>query len=128
VFTIARPWFVPLVFGKRWLSVLIVHLFMALGALAHGLFDMEVSGLCVLRQTGSLLGINLVHECLCRGAAFLGRRGIGLAAFGWGESSAVVSHPLLHAMLSRRIGPLRLGVAAGWAIRFGGAVLVIPPG
>jgi len=49
VFTIARPWFVSLVFGKRWLSVLIVHLFTALGALAHELFNMEVSGLSVLR-------------------------------------------------------------------------------
>ena len=47
--TMARPWFVPLVFGKRWLSMLIVHLFMALGALGHELFNMEVSGLSVLR-------------------------------------------------------------------------------
>ena len=69
-----------------------------------------------------------MHVCLCRGTAFLDLRGTGLAGFGWGESSAVVSYPLLHARLSRRIGPLRPGVAAGWAIRFGGTVLVIPPG
>ena len=49
MFTIARLLFVQLVFGKRRLPVLIVHPFMALGALAHELFNIEISGLCVLR-------------------------------------------------------------------------------
>lgn len=48
-FAIARPWLVPLVFGKRWLRVLMGDAFLALGAPAHGLFNMELSGLCVLR-------------------------------------------------------------------------------
>jgi hypothetical protein len=38
-----------LVFGKRWLRVLMGDAFLALGAPAHGLFNMELSGLCVLR-------------------------------------------------------------------------------
>ena len=128
MFAIARLLFVQLVFGMRWLPVLIVYPFMALGALAHELFNKEVSGLWVLRQNGNLLGIHLVLVCLCHGAAFLGRSGKGPAGFGSGELAAVVNHPFLHARLSRRIGPLRPGVAAGWAIRFGGTVLVIPPG
>jgi len=72
--------------------------------------------------------IHRLRVCMCRGAACLGRRGRGLAGFRWEELAAVVNHPLLPAMISRRIGPLRLGVAAGWAIRFGCDELVVPPG
>lgn len=53
--------------------------------------------------------------------------GVGSAAYGWRGLAAVVS-PFLHARLSRRIGPLRPGVAVGWAILFGCDVLVVPPG
>jgi PST family polysaccharide transporter len=127
-FGVAAPWLVPLVFGERWLPVLVVYPFIALGALAHGLFNMEVSALYVLRQNAKVLAFHLVHVGLFAGTAVLGLRGLGLVGYGWGEAAAVLSYPVVHAMVSRRVGAPRLGVAFVWAVAFACGVFVHPLG
>jgi O-antigen/teichoic acid export membrane protein len=121
-FGVAAPWLIPLVFGEEWLSVLVVYPFIALGALAQGLFNMEVSGLYVLRQNAKVLAFHLVHVGLFAGTAVLGLRGLGLVGYGWGEVAAILSYPLLHTMTTRRIGAPSLGVAFVWAAAFACAV------
>lgn len=127
-FGAAAPWLVPWVFGERWLPVLVVYPYIALGALAQGLFNMEVSALYVLRQNRSVLGFHLLHVCLFAGTAVLGLRGLGLIGYGWGEAVAVLSYPVLHAIVLRRIGPPEIGVAGVWAVAFACALFVTPLG
>ena len=127
-FGLAAPWLIPLVFGEEWLPVLVVYPFIALGALANGLFNMEVTALYVLRQNAKVLAFHLVHVGLFAGTAVLGLRSLGLVGYGWGEVAAVLSYPLLHTMIARRIGAPILGVAFLWAVAFACAVLIHPLG
>ncbi len=118
-FGIAAPWIIPLVFGEKWLPVLVVYPFIALGALAHGLFNMEVSALYVLRRNRDVLRFHIVHVTLFIGTAFFGLRALGLIGYGLGEAAAVLSYPLLYAMVARQIGaPSRgRGVCVGPRVR-----------
>ena len=123
-FVIAAPWVIPLVFGEGWIGVMQVLPFVGLGALAHGLFNMEISGLYVVRQNTSVLKFHLLHVGLFAGAALVGLQRVGLAGYGWGELAALLSYPVLHAVVSKSIGAPRLGIASVWAFACACAVFV----
>jgi PST family polysaccharide transporter len=118
------PWLIPAIFGDHWLPIMVVLPYVGGGALVHGLFTTEISALYVLRLNTSVLGLNLLHVVLFAAATLAGLRLEGLAGYGWGEVAALSSYPLLHAVLSRRIGSPQMGVATAWTIGCACAVFI----
>ncbi|MBD1933252.1 MULTISPECIES: oligosaccharide flippase family protein [Cyanophyceae] len=98
------PWLIPLVFGDRWLPVVQVYPFIALGYLTNSLFNMHSSALYVLRRNWEVTAFHIVHMALFAGAAFLLLPRLGLIGYGWAEIVALTSYVVIHFYLVRDIG------------------------
>lgn len=108
------PWFIPLVFGSRWLPMLEVYPFIALSYLSNSMFNMHSSALYVLQRNWSVTAFHVVHIVLFAGAAFLLLPRLGLVGYGWAEVAALVSYFAIHIYLVRNIGTPDYRLAGLW--------------
>ena len=97
------PWFLPLVFGSRWLPAIEVYPFIALSCLSNAMFNMHSSALYVLGRTWEVTVFHIVNIALFAGAAFLLLPRFGLVGYGWADAMTLASYGVIHAYLVRDI-------------------------
>src|ERR687890_2256698 len=115
-FGLVAPWVVPALFGSRWLPVLEIYPFIALGYLANSAFNLHSSALYVLQKNWQVTMFHLVHIVLFAGSALLLVRYIGVRGYGWAEVVALPSYVFIHASVVAYIGRPRYAHAAIWFI------------
>lgn len=98
------PWLLPLLFGPRWLPVLVVYPFIALSYLSNALFNLHSSALYVLHRNLEVTAFHLIHIALFAGAAFLLVPRLGFVGYGWAEVAALASYVAIHIFVVRNIG------------------------
>jgi O-antigen/teichoic acid export membrane protein len=113
-FSLAAPWIIPVVFGSRWLSVVQVYPFIALGYLANTMFSLHSSALYVLKENWRVTSFHLAHVALFAGSALLLVPYVGLRGYGWAEIAALPSYILIHIGVVARIGRPRYALAVIW--------------
>ncbi len=116
-FGLVAPWIIPATFGSRWLPVLEVYPFIALGILANAAFNMHSSALYVLQKNWQVTLFHLAHIALFAGAAVLFVPYIGVRGYGWAEVVALPSYIFIHASVVAYIGRPRYAHAAIWLLR-----------
>jgi PST family polysaccharide transporter len=123
-FAWVAAWVVPVVFGDRWLPVLVVYPFVALESLCNSVFNMQVSILFILRRNTDVLVFHSAYllSLVITASAFL--RSHGLVGYGAGMLVALLSYGVPYALVSRRIGRLDMTLAGAWAAAFGCALFV----
>jgi O-antigen/teichoic acid export membrane protein len=114
------PWLLPLMFGDRWDSVLLVYPFIALGSLVNAVFNMHSSVLYVLQRNWAVTTFHVVHIALFAGAAFLLVPRLGVMGYGLAEVVALVSYPIIHCYVALLFA-FDYGRALPWLVAF------IPP-
>ena len=116
------PWLVPRFFGPRWLPVLDVYPFVALGYLVNATFSLHSSALYVLRRNWDVATFHVAHVALFAAAASLLVPRFGVIGYGLAEVAALPSYVMLHRQLTSRVGAPRYGPAVMWTLAFGGAL------
>lgn len=117
-FGLLGPWIIPLSFGHRWLAVLEVYPFIALGYLANSIFTLHSSALYVLRRNWEVTVFHLVHIILFAGGAFLLVPRLGMVGYGWAEVPALASYAVIHFYGVRAIGSPGYRLAVAWGTAF----------
>lgn len=114
MFTLTAPWIVPHVFGPRWLPVLALFPFVALGSLSNAMFNLHSSALYVLTRNWEVSKFHLAHIVLFAGSAALWLPRFGMLGYGFAEVSAIASYGVVHAYLQRELGSPDYGLALLW--------------
>jgi PST family polysaccharide transporter len=105
---------IPILFGPRWLPVMTIYPYLALGYVVNAQFNMQASALSVLGRNGAITIFNLVHVVIFATAATIFIPYAGMLGYGWAEVAALASYVVLHALTVRTIGRLSYRVAAIW--------------
>ncbi|MBD2245266.1 oligosaccharide flippase family protein [Nostoc sp. FACHB-888] len=113
------PWFMPLMFGPKWLPVMEVYPFIAASLLANSLFTLHSSALFVLHRNWGVAVFHIIHIVLFFGAALLWLPRVGLVGFGWAELSTIASYGIIHSYLVRNVNSPDYRFAGLLAIAFG---------
>jgi O-antigen/teichoic acid export membrane protein len=113
---LVAPWVVSPIFGPRWLPVVEIYPFIALGYLSGAVFSLQTSALFVLRRTWEVAIVSLVHLTLFAGSALLLVPHLGVVGYGWAEVGALPSYILLLIWFRTHVGkPISLQTGA-WSI------------
>lgn len=118
-FGIVAPWIIPRIFGPQWSTVTLLYPFVALGYLAHSMFQMETAMLNVIHRTRQVAVFHLVHLVLFASAVAVLAPRIGAVAYGWGEVVAMLGYVVLDQLVRRYVGRPSYAQAALWALAFG---------
>jgi PST family polysaccharide transporter len=118
-FALLGYWIIPLVMNPKWLPVMQVFPFVALGLLVQVLFALHSSALYVLGRNWAVMQFHLLHIAVFVGSALLLVPGVGLIGYGWAELIALAPYGLLHLQFSRLVGSPHYGIAGLWAAAFG---------
>lgn len=118
-FGLAAPWLIPALFGPRWVPVLEIYPFIALGYLVNAVFNLHSSALYVLRRNWAVTAFHLVHIFLFAGAALVLVPRIGLTGYGWAEVAALPGYLLLHLLFVRYAGRPDYARAGVWLVAAG---------
>lgn len=123
-FVWVAPWLLPLVYGDKWLPVLVVLPYIALGNLANAMFNMHSSALYVLKENLQVTKFHLVHIILfASGAVFLVNY-FGLLGYGLAEMVALPGYVFIHLYALQKIGKLSYTKAMVWFFPFSLALFV----
>lgn len=95
---------VPLIFGPRWLPMMNIYPFIALGYLTNSQFNMHSSVLSVLRRNDQASVFHIIHVMLFAGVTALAIPRLGLVGYGGGEIAALLSYWAIHSFVVRAIG------------------------
>jgi O-antigen/teichoic acid export membrane protein len=113
-FGLVAPWVIPNLFSPRWLPVLEIYPFIALGYMANAVFNMHSSALYVLRMNWKVTVFGLVHIILFAGSALFLIPSLGLRGYGWAEVAALPSYIFLHFFVTAYVGRPRYAYAGIW--------------
>ena len=113
-------WVIPLIFGARWLPVLEVYPYVALGYLSSAAFNVHSATMSVLGRNARLGLFCACHVALFAGVAAIAVPAVGVKGYGWGELAALPAYYLLHMFIVRAIGSPNYRVASLW---WGGAAI-----
>jgi O-antigen/teichoic acid export membrane protein len=122
------PVLLPILFGEKWLPVLQVFPFVALGSLTNSLFNLHSSVLYVLQKNWQVAVFHLVHLGLFSGAAVVLLPRLGLVGYGWAEVAAIASYAVVHGFLTRIVGNPDYRIPGLWWAAFAGALFVYQVG
>ena len=100
-FAWVAPWLIPLLFGTKWLPVVAVFPFIALGSLTNALFNLHCSTLYVLNRNWEVTVFHIFHLALFMSASALLIPRLGLVGYGWAEVVALPSYCAVHLFLAR---------------------------
>lgn len=114
LFALAAPFVLPLVFGERWLPMLAVFPWIALGYLTNSVFNLHCSVLYLLQKNKLVTQFHLLHVGLFAAGTCLFVPRFGLVGYGWGELIALLSYPLIHYFLKNAIGAPEYTSALVW--------------
>jgi O-antigen/teichoic acid export membrane protein len=113
-FALIAPVLLSLVFGERWLPMLVVFPWIALGYLTNAMFNLHCSVLYLLQKNNLVTQFNFLHVLLFVGGVCLFVPRFGLVGYGWGELLALFSYPLIHYFLKQEIGAPEYTSALVW--------------
>jgi O-antigen/teichoic acid export membrane protein len=117
-FALVGAWMLPLLLGPKWLPVLEVYPFLALGSLANSIFSLHSSALYVLRRNWDVAIFHVAYITLFAGGALLLVSRAGMVGYGWAEVLTVASYGVIHFFLVREIGRPSYRLAFAWGIAF----------
>ena len=115
---------VPIVFGDRWLPVLVVYPFVALESLCNSVFNMQISILFILRRNLDVLIFHSAYLLSLVATASVFLRSHGLVGYGAGVLMALLSYAVLVGLAARRVGGIDVTLAGAWAAGFACALFV----
>lgn len=127
-FAVLGYWIIPLVLGQKWLAVMEIFPFVALGLLIQVLFALHSSALYVLGRNWAVLQFHLIHIVVFAGSALWLVPRLGLIGYGWAEIIALATYFFLHLQFTRLVGGPSYGIAGIWAVSFGLALFWKPLG
>lgn len=113
-FGLVAPWLLPALFGPRWVAVLEVYPFIALGYLSNAMFNLQSSALYVLQRNWAVTVANAAHVVLFAGAAFVLVPRQGLVGYGWAEMIALPAYLMVHVWAVKYFGRPRYAQACVW--------------
>lgn len=117
-FSFVAVWFLPITMGSKWLPVVEIFPFIALGYLVNAAFNLHASALYVLRRNFEVVIFHLVHIILFAGTAFVLVPSLGLVGYGWAEMVALSSYAVIHYYFSREVGVPDYQLAGVWIAAF----------
>jgi PST family polysaccharide transporter len=100
-FALVSLWLIPLLYGERWMPVLTVLPFIALGYMFNAVFNMHSSVLYVMRRNRDVVAFSSLHVALFAGAAVLLVDRLGLVGYGLAEVVALGSYIIIHRRMAR---------------------------
>lgn len=92
-------WFLPLLFGPKWLPAMLVYPFIAASLLANALFNMHSSALYALNRNWEVTVFHIVHIALFTATGWLLIPRLGLIGYGLAEISTIASYGVIHTYL-----------------------------
>lgn len=107
-------WIVPWLFGERWLPVMEVYPFIAMGYLTVAAFNMHSAALSVVGRNLDLALCHLLHIAFFASAAALLVPSVGLVGYGYAEIAALPAYLAMNVVLIRITGTPDYRVAALW--------------
>lgn len=107
-------WIVPLVFGTKWLPILEIYPYVAVGCLTTAMFNLHSAALSVVHRNSYMAYYHIAHIALFAGAAFLCVPMFGMKAYGFGEIAAVPSILIVAFFVRRIFGSINYTCAALW--------------
>ncbi|HYD32636.1 MAG TPA: oligosaccharide flippase family protein [Azospirillaceae bacterium] len=113
-FSIAAPFIVPMFFGAKWLTMLEVYPFIAVGYLANGAFNMHYSALYALKDNWPVAVFRTAHVILFAGGALVLVPLTGMIGYGLAEAVALLSYIIIHRMAVKRLGAIDWTLAVAW--------------
>lgn len=115
-FAWVSPLAIPWLFGERWMPVIDVYPFVALGAVSSAAMSLHSSALYVVRRNLEVGLFNLAYVALVAGGALFALTRWGLPLYGCGYVLALLSFGIIHAAAARHIGRLDYRLAVLWWI------------
>lgn len=95
-FSVVAPWIVPLFFGERWVHMLSIFPFIALGYLINTIFNMHSSVLYVLKRNWDVTFFHIGHVLLFVGGAIMFVPTLGGIGYGLAEVLALIAYIIIH--------------------------------
>jgi O-antigen/teichoic acid export membrane protein len=114
------PIIVPMLFGARWLPILDLYPFIALGYFTNAVFNMHASVLTLLDRNRDIIAFNGAHLLLFAAAAWLLLPRLGMLGYGLAEIAAFPAYALLIRASRQTIGATGHARTALW---WGGVTL-----
>jgi PST family polysaccharide transporter len=134
---------IPWLFGERWLPVIDIYPYLALGYFTNTIFNMHSSVLFLMKRNIDVAIFHMVHIVIFTTTVAFFIVPLGIIGYGVGELTALLSYAVIHFFLARIVGsPFYLptaiwwlGIAIGlfwrdlglWAISACFLALVVPP-
>ncbi len=112
-------WFLPLLFGAKWLPTMLIYPFIAASLLGNALFNMHSSALYALNRNWEVTIFHLVHIALFAVTSWLLLPKLGLIGYGYAEIATIASHGVIHAYLVRDLQSPNYQFAGLLALGFG---------
>jgi O-antigen/teichoic acid export membrane protein len=112
-------WFLPLLFGSKWLPVMDVYPFIALSLLVNALFNLHSSALYALQRNWEITLYHIIHIALFCVVGLLLIPRLGLIGYGWAEVATILSYGVIHTYLVRNISSPDYSFAGLLAVAFG---------
>jgi O-antigen/teichoic acid export membrane protein len=98
------PWVIPLVYGDRWLPVLHILPFIALGVMTNSFFGLQISALYVIRRNWKVAQAALVYVIFFAGSVFFLINRYGLLGYGYSELAAIPAYIIVYLYFKKYIG------------------------
>lgn len=99
------PALFPVIFGERWISVLTVYPFIALGYLINAAFSMHSSVLYVYRRNWEVALFHILHVLLFASSALFLVPRFGSLGYGLAEVPALLSYIFIHFQVAKVFSP-----------------------
>lgn len=113
------PWFLPLMFGAKWLPAMQVYPFIAVSLLANALFNLHSSALYALQRNWEITLFHIIHIALFVVTGLLLIPRLGLVGYGWAEVATIASYSVIHASMVRNINSPDYRFAGLLTVAFG---------
>lgn len=124
---LVAPWLLPRLFGAEWAAAPQIYPFVALSALMHGIFNMHISVLYVLKRNNDVSLFYIVHISILAVMAFIfvpffasmnsNPLVYGLIGYGIAEVGVLISYLILHRKVSN-VFPINYTLTFLWVLAF----------
>jgi O-antigen/teichoic acid export membrane protein len=118
------PWILPKLFGERWIPVVVIFPFIALGNLTNALFNLHSSALYVLKRNWDVAIFHAAHMILFVSTTALLTPRYRLIGYGLAEIAALLSYGVIHYYLQRKVGTPNYSLPGVWWAAFALALFV----
>jgi O-antigen/teichoic acid export membrane protein len=106
--------FVPHLFGARWLGVMDLYPYVALSYLTQAAFNVHSATLSVLNRNRGLALYHIISVSIFAGVAYVAVRKFGILGYGYADAATIPAYIAMHAALLRVVGSPNYRLAAIW--------------